>query len=97
MVAIILILIITILIIGIGLLSFLMKHKLIALILIALILFSFFSFNAAFGGKGISVNNISDLGNVFNVYFSWLGSALGNLQFITANVIKTNFTSNNLT
>lgn len=99
MVATWLILLIAVLVIGVWLLYRFKraKHRFVALILIALILFSFFSFNAAFSGKEISVNNISDLGNVFNVYFSWLSSALGNLQSITANVIKTNFTNNNLT
>ena len=73
------------------------KHKFFAIFLIALILFSFFTFNFAFKGKEISVNNISDFANVFKTYFSWLGTAFGNLNYLTSNAVKMDWQGNRTT
>jgi len=91
--------IIAILIIGIWLLFGFkrMKHKFFAIFLIALLLFSFFTFNAAFNGKELSVNNTSDLGKIFKVYFSWLGNIFGNMKSITANAVKMDWNGNQTT
>ena len=72
-----------------------MKHKFFAISLIALLLFSFFTFNVAFKGKEISVNNASDLGKMFKIYFSWLGNIFGNMKTITGNVIEMDWQGNN--
>ncbi len=64
-----------------------MKHKLLAIFLIALLLFSFFSFNAVFSGKDLSIKDVSDLGNLAKIYFSWLGNVFNNVKTITAQAI----------
>jgi len=89
-------LIIAVIVIGIWLLFGFkrMKHKFIAILLIGLFLFGFFSFNVAFKGEKISVNNVSDLGKIFKVYFSWLGAAFGNLRTITGQAVKMDWSGN---
>lgn len=74
-----------------------MKHKFFAIFLIALILFSFLSFNFVFKGKDISINNVSDLGNIVKIYFSWLGGVFNNIKIITSQVIKMNWKGNSTT
>ena len=74
-----------------------MRHKFLALFLIALVLFSFFTFNAAFSDKKISINSLSDLGKTFKVYFSWLGNVFVNIQSITANAVKMDWRGNQTT
>ncbi len=70
------------------------KHKILSIFLIALILFSFFSFNVVFKGKEISIKNVSDLGNIAKLYFSWLGNALGNMKIITGQAVKMDWQGN---
>ena len=71
-----------------------MKHRFLAIILIALVLFSFLSFGIVFKGENISVENISDFGNVARLYLSWLGSVFGNFKMITANAVKMDWRGN---
>ena len=71
-----------------------MKHKLFALVLIALILFGFFSFNAVFKGKAIKLENISDLGSLVKIYFSWLTTAFNNVKIITTQAVKMDWQGN---
>jgi hypothetical protein len=71
------------------------KYKLLVLFLIALILFSIFSFNSAFNGKDISVSNVSDLGKVVKIYFSWLGNIFVNLKTISGQAVKMDWQGNN--
>jgi hypothetical protein len=73
------------------------KHKFLSLFLIALVLFSFLSFSAAFGGKEISIKNVSDLGNIVKIYFSWIGNLFGNFKLLTTNAIKMNWQGNSTT
>ena len=73
------------------------KHKLLAVFLIALVLFSFFSFNMVFKGKEISINNMSDLGKIFKIYFSWLGNIFGNMKTITGQAVKMDWQGNKTT
>ncbi len=73
------------------------KHKFLALCLIALVLFSFFSFNAVFKGKDISIQNLSDLESIVKIYFSWLGNAFNNVKLITTQAIKMNWKGNSTT
>ncbi len=69
-------------------------HKLMTIFLIALVLFSFFSFYLAFNGKGISIKNFSDLGDVARLYFSWLGSVFNNMKVLTGQAIKMDWQGN---
>ncbi len=71
------------------------KHKFLAIFLIALVLFSFLSFGVVFGGKDISINDVSDLGNVAKLYFSWLGSVFSNVKSVTTNAIGMDWQGNN--
>jgi hypothetical protein len=91
------ILIIAVLIIGIWMIFGLkrMKYKLLALFLIALVLFSLFSFNSVFKGKDISINNISDLGKIMKIYFSWLGNIFNNFKTISGQAVKMDWRGNN--
>ncbi len=73
------------------------KHKFLAIFLIALVLFSFLSFGAVFGNRDISIKNVSDLGNVVKIYFSWLGSIFGNVKSITADAVKMDWQGNKTT
>lgn len=71
-----------------------MRHKLFAVLLIGLILFGFFSFNAVFKGKEIKIENLTDLGNVVKLYFSWLGTAFNNIKVITTQAINMDWKGN---
>jgi glucan phosphoethanolaminetransferase (alkaline phosphatase superfamily) len=71
------------------------RHKFLAIFLIVLVLFSFLSFGFVFGQKKIPMDNISDLGNVVKLYFSWLGGVFGNFRTITADAVKMNWHENN--
>jgi hypothetical protein len=71
------------------------KYKFLVLFLMALVLFSIFSFNSAFKGKDLSVNNISDLGKIIKVYFSWLGNVFTNLKTISGQAVKMDWQGNN--
>jgi len=74
-----------------------MKHKFIAILLIGFLLFGFFSFNIVFKGKDVSVNNVSDIGKIFKIYFSWLGNVFGNMKTITGQAIKMDWQGNKTT
>ncbi|VVB84089.1 Uncharacterised protein [uncultured archaeon] len=74
-----------------------LKHEFTAFVLIALILLAFFSFNLAFKGKDISVNNVSDIENVIKTYFLWFGNAFSNVKDITAQAVKMDWQSNKTT
>lgn len=71
-----------------------LRHKLSALFLIALLLFGFFSFNAVFKGKDVSINSIADVENVAKIYFGWLGFAFNNVKVLTTNAIHMNWKGN---
>ncbi|OGJ12446.1 hypothetical protein A3K82_02815 [Candidatus Pacearchaeota archaeon RBG_19FT_COMBO_34_9] len=73
------------------------QHKRVALLLILLLLFFIFGLKMAFSGKDMQINSISDLGKAVKIYFSWLGSALNNIQLITAQAIKMNWKGNSTT
>ncbi len=73
------------------------KHKILAIFLIILVLFSFFSFSAVFKDKDISINSISDLGNLAKIYFLWLGNIFGNVKSITADAVKMDWQGNKTT
>lgn len=73
------------------------KHRLLAIFLIVLILFSFFSFSVAFKGEEISIKNISDLGRIAKIYFSWLGNLFGNVKTLTGQAVKMDWQGNKTT
>ena len=65
-----------------------MKHKLFAIFLIVLILFVYVSMMVVFKGKELNYKSIGGLQEASTLYFSWLGSAFGNVKSITNNAIK---------
>jgi cell shape-determining protein MreC len=71
-----------------------LKQKLFTVLFVFLILFALISFNTVYGGKDISIKNISDVGKVANLYFSWIGNVFNNLKIITANAIEMNWQGN---
>jgi len=71
------------------------QHKFVTFLIISLIIFSFFSFYLAFNGKDISVKNFSDVENIAQIYFSWLGNAFSNMKSLTTNAIKMDWEGNN--
>jgi hypothetical protein len=73
------------------------QHKFLLLFLILLIAISFFSFNFAFRGEDISIKNVSDIGRIGKLYFSWLGNAINNMKVITNQAIKMNWEGNKTT
>lgn len=83
--------VIGILILVVWLLIKFVKHGLLAILflfLIAVVLFSFFTLNAAFNGKEVSLNSLLDIGKAFKVYFSWLGNIFENVKSVTGNVVN---------
>lgn len=73
------------------------KQKFFTFLLIALILFLLLSFTIVFRGEDLSINNISDLGRLGKVYFSWLVNIFDNVKTVTSNVIKMNWAGNSTT
>lgn len=71
-----------------------MKHKLMAIFLIGLILFLYLSFSFVFKSQDIEWKTIPGLMKGTNLYFSWLGSAFGNLKSITSYAIKQDWKGN---
>ena len=71
-----------------------LKHKLFAIFLIGLILFGYFSFNVSLRGQDIDVKTVSGIIEVSKIYFSWLGSAFGNIKDITTNAINMDWKGN---
>ena len=70
------------------------QHKFLLLFLIFLIIASFFSFRFAFKGEDISIKNVSDIGKVGKLYFSWLTTAFSNVKSLTNQAIKMNWEGN---
>ena len=73
------------------------KHKFFSIFLIFLVLFLFISFTIVFGGKDISIKNVSDMGNLASTYLSWLGNLFGNFKILTTNAIKMDWSGNQTT
>ena len=72
-----------------------LKHKLFAILLIAIILFTYISFSATIQGNDIDLKTVSGLTKATKLYFSWLGSAFGNMKVLTTNAIKMDWSANN--
>ncbi|MFH1787565.1 MAG: hypothetical protein ABH811_02130 [archaeon] len=70
------------------------KHKLFAIFLIALILFMYLSFSIVFKGQDINWKSASGIMEASNLYFSWLGSAFGNVKSITGYAAGMDWNSN---
>lgn len=64
------------------------KHKLWAVILIGLLLFAYLSFVIVLKDKDIDYKSPTGLIQASKVYFSWLGSVLGNFRVITSHAIN---------
>ena len=65
-----------------------MRHKLFAFFLIGLILFSYLSMIFLFQDQEVDLKTISGVVGASKLYFSWLGSVLGNFKTITTNAIS---------
>jgi uncharacterized membrane protein len=70
------------------------KHKLFTIFFVILILFILVSFSIVYGGKDISIKNMSDVGKVVNLYFSWIGNVFGNLKILTTNAVNLDWQGN---
>lgn len=73
------------------------KSKILAIFIISIILFSIFSFNMVFKGREISIQSVSDLKNIGQIYFSWLVSVFNNVKAITTQAVKMNWEGNKTT
>ena len=71
-----------------------LKHKLFAIFLIGLILIGYFSFTYAIRGQDIDFKTVSGVIEGSKLYFSWIGSAFGNIKLITTNAINMNWGTN---
>jgi len=70
------------------------KHKLFAIFLIGLILFGYFSFTFSLKGQNIDFKTVPGILEASKLYFSWIGSAFGNIKSIATNAIKMDWRSN---
>ncbi|NMB66778.1 hypothetical protein GYA25_01835 [Candidatus Woesearchaeota archaeon] len=71
------------------------KHKVLLILVLGFILFGYFSFVMVFKNKPISIKNLSDVDNLLNLYFSWLGQVFNNIKIITGQITKMDWSSNN--
>ena len=74
-----------------------LKHKLFAIFLIALILFLYISTSLVFREEDIDFKSVSGVMDATKIYFSWLGSAFGNMKTITTYAVKMDWRSNETT
>jgi len=65
-----------------------MRHKIFALVLIALILVSYIGFAGVMKNNNIDLKTVEGLSKATKLYFLWIGSAFGNMNTITTNAIK---------
>ncbi|MBU1136038.1 MAG: hypothetical protein KJ559_00830 [Nanoarchaeota archaeon] len=71
-----------------------LKHKLFAIFLIGLILFAYLSFTFTFKGQDLDFKTIPGMIEASKLYFSWIGSAFGNMKSITTNAVKMDWGGN---
>jgi len=71
-----------------------LKHKLFAIFLIGLILLGYFSFNLSLREQDVDIKTVSGIIDASKIYFSWVGSAFGNMKLITTNAIKMDWGAN---
>lgn len=64
------------------------KHQLWAIVIIALLLFAYISFALVLKGRDIDYKSVSGLAHATKIYFSWLGSILGNVKTITGSAVQ---------
>ncbi len=65
-----------------------LKHKLFAIFLIFLVLFGYFSFAFVLKNQDLDLKTVPGLIKAGEIYFSWLGSVLGNMKSLTSYAIK---------
>lgn len=73
------------------------KHKIFAILLIVLVIFSYVSFAVVAQDNELNFTSISGVVEATKIYFAWIGSILGNLKTITANVFKLDWSANKIT
>lgn len=74
-----------------------LKHKVFAVFLILLILFTYISFSVVLKNQDINVKTVPGAIEAGKLYFSWMGSMLGNLKSITMYAIKKDWKGNETT
>ena len=65
-----------------------LKHKIWAFVLIGLIVFAYLSITLVLREQDINYKSPSGVFQASSVYFSWLGSLLGNFRTMTAHAIN---------
>lgn len=70
------------------------KHKFVSFFIIILIVFTVFTVIYVFKDQPVDYKSVSGLFSAGKVYFSWLGSAFGNVKMITSNAIKMDWKGN---
>ena len=71
-----------------------LKHKLFAVFLIVFILFAYVSFTLSLRGQDIDIKTVPGIIEASKLYYSWLVSLFVNMQSITANAIKMDWSIN---
>ena len=64
------------------------KHKVWAIVLIGLLVFAYLSFTIVLRDQGIDYKSPSGILQAGKVYFSWLGSLLGNFKSMTSHAVS---------
>lgn len=64
------------------------KHKFWAFVLIGLIIFAYISFVVTVKNHNADLSSPSGVFKAVKIYFSWLGSLLGNMKSLTGSAVK---------
>jgi len=70
------------------------KHKIFLISFVVLIVFLYIGVIVVLQDKQVDLKSISGIMGFTKIYFSWLGSILGNLKLITSNVVQMNWFQN---
>lgn len=71
-----------------------LKHKLSITMVILFLLFLVLSFNNVVMNNSVNLASPSGIVSAMQLYFSWLGQVLGNLQVVTGNVVRMDWSGN---
>lgn len=71
------------------------RHKFVSVLIILLIVFLALSITYVFSNKDVDYKTVPGLLSATKVYFSWLGSAFGNVKMITSNAVNMDWKGKN--
>jgi hypothetical protein len=74
-----------------------MKHKVFLIVIIMILLFFYTTGSSILAAQNVNWRSLSGVEKGVKVYFSWLGGVFGNLRVITANAIRMDWASKNVT